>query len=75
VRTVIPWLIIVFMILEWLFFIVGFITAAPPVNVLVDSMGLFMSIISILLFLLAINRDYLFRQKGISKSSTVEVSV
>ncbi len=75
VRTVIPWLIIVFMILEWVFFIIGFMTAAPPVNVLIDGIGLFMSITSILLFLLAINRNYLFRQKGISKSSTVEVSV
>jgi len=74
VRTVIPWLVIVFMVLEWILFAIGFGIAGVLVNVMVDGIGLLISIVSMLLILIAINRNYLFRQKVISKSTTNEVS-
>ena len=65
IRSVIPHLLVLFLVLEWILFGVAFLTADPPANVYIDGLGLAMSIISMVLFLSAIYRDYFFRQKGL----------
>lgn len=73
-RFIIPSLMVVFLVLLWILFGIGFATAAQPVAVSVDPLGLTLSIISMLLFIAAINRDYLFRQKEPARSKESEVS-
>ena len=72
-RFIIPSLMVVFLVLLWILFGIGFATAAQPVAVSVDPLGLTLSIISMLLFIAAINRDYLFRQKEPISSKGSEV--
>jgi len=69
VRSIIPHLLVVFLVLEWILFGIAFSTTFPPANVVINGLGLTMSIISMLLFLGAIYRDHIFR----SKSLTIEV--
>jgi len=70
VRILIPILLIIIMALQWIFFAI----ALYPINAPLDGVGLAMSIISMVLFLLAINRDYLFRQKESADMKSDEVT-
>lgn len=72
-RFIIPSLMIIFLVVEWILFGVGFATASLPVTATVDPIGLTLSIISMLLFIAAINRDYVFRQKESTSSKNNEV--
>ena len=74
VRTVIPGLVIFFMVLEWIFFAIAFTITTPPPNIQIDGIGLIMSIISMVLLLLAINRDYIFREQISPDITKSEVS-
>jgi CBS domain-containing protein len=65
IQYVIPGLTIVFMVLEWIFFGILFATTKPAVDIMIDGVGLTMSIISMILLLLAIFRDYIFRESEI----------
>jgi CBS domain-containing protein len=69
VVRLLPWLTVVFMVLEWLFYLIAFGTALPDVTV--DAGGLVLSIFSMILIIVAINREYIFRQTA---SPTEEVS-
>jgi CBS domain-containing protein len=72
IQYLIPGLAIVFMVLEWIFFGILFATAKPAVDIKIDSVGLTMSIISMLLLLLAIFRDHIFREKQFPESKSNE---
>ena len=74
VGKVIPGLVVFLMVLEWIFFAIAFAVATPSPEIAIDGVGLTMSIISMLLFLLAINRDYIFREKVAPLELTPEVS-
>ncbi|MFX1356552.1 MAG: CBS domain-containing protein [Promethearchaeota archaeon] len=74
IRFLIPSLTVVFLVILWILFGIGFATAAQPVTVSVDPLGLTLSIISMLLFIAAINRDYVFRQKETISPKESEVS-
>ncbi len=74
VRTIIPGLVIFFMAFEWILFGIAFASAVPPPNITIDSVGLVMSILSMILILLAINRDYMFKEKVTTDSEYKEVS-
>lgn len=74
IRTVIPGLAVFFMAFEWILFGIAFATATPSPDISIDSIGLAMSIFSMVLLLLAINRDYIFREKEIPKVAASEVS-
>jgi CBS domain-containing protein len=65
VRKIIPFLLIIFMIIEWILYAIAFGSAVPGVNVTIDGLGLTMSILAMLLFLGAVYRDYVFRSKTI----------
>jgi len=73
IRYVAPGLLILFMALLWILFAIGFAVATPPVLASLDGVGLIMSILSMILILAALNRDYIFRQKEIAKSIKSEV--
>ncbi|MFW9872954.1 MAG: CBS domain-containing protein [Candidatus Thorarchaeota archaeon] len=74
IRTVIPGLTIFFMAFEWILFGIAFAITTPTPDIMIDSIGLTMSIFSMILFLLAINRDYIFREKEVPKLAGSEVS-
>ncbi|MHA1987223.1 MAG: CBS domain-containing protein [Promethearchaeota archaeon] len=74
VRILIPALSVFFMVFQWILFGIAFATATPTPNIAIDSIGLVMSILSMVLIILAINRDYLFREKEIPESNYKEVS-
>ncbi|MFX1587536.1 MAG: CBS domain-containing protein [Promethearchaeota archaeon] len=74
IRFLIPSLTVVFLVILWILFGIGFATAAQPVTISVDPLGLTLSIISMLLFIAAINRDYVFRQKETISPEESEVS-
>ena len=61
IRKIIPFLLIIFMVLEWILYAIAF----GSINVTVDGLGLTMSILAMLLFLGAVYRDYVFRSKTI----------
>jgi CBS domain-containing protein len=63
VQYVVPGLAILFMVLEWIFFGILFETSKPAVDIKIDGIGLTISIISMVLILLAIFRDYIFREE------------
>lgn len=63
VRFVIPILFVAFLIVQWVLFGVAFAIAVPAPPVIIDGLGLAISIISMLLILAAIYRDYFFKQK------------
>jgi len=61
IKTVIPGLTVFFLAFEWILFGIAFATTTPTPTITIDVVGLIMSVISMILFLLAINRDYIFR--------------
>ena len=73
IRTVIPGLTVFFMAFVWILFGIAFAITTQPI-IAIDAVGLTMSIISMVLFLLAINRDYLFRGIESPEAKTSEVS-
>jgi CBS domain-containing protein len=73
VRIFLPSLVVLLLVLEWIFFAIGFALASIPVVAGVDPIGLTMSIIAMVLFILAINRDYIFKEKGLVESKEAEV--
>ncbi len=74
IRIIIPGLAIFFMAFEWILYGIAF-AITTQTAIVIDTIGLTMSIISMVLFLLAINRDYIFRQrKEISIDKASEVS-
>ena len=64
VQFIIPILFVVFLSINWVLFGVAFAIAVPNPNVTVDGVGLTFSIVSMILVIAAIYRDYFFRQKG-----------
>ncbi|MFX1303541.1 MAG: cyclic nucleotide-binding/CBS domain-containing protein [Promethearchaeota archaeon] len=74
IKTIIPGLVVFFMVFEWILFGIAFNIATPPPIIAIDAIGLTMSIISMILFLLAINRDYIFRGKEEPEAKTSGVS-
>ncbi|MHA1720817.1 MAG: CBS domain-containing protein [Promethearchaeota archaeon] len=58
IKVVIPYITIGFMILQWILYGIAF-TSVDGASV--DGLGLFFSILSMLLLFVAINRDFLFR--------------
>ncbi len=74
VRTIIPGLFVFFMVFEWILFGIAFATAIPKPIITIDSIGLTLSILSMILVLLAINRDYIFREKETVESMKKEVA-
>ncbi|TFG12585.1 MAG: CBS domain-containing protein [Promethearchaeota archaeon] len=73
VRILLPSLVVILLVLEWIFFAIGFAVSSVPVVVGVDPVGLTMSILSMILIILAINRDYIFKEKGLIESEKPEV--
>jgi CBS domain-containing protein/uncharacterized membrane protein len=73
VRVIIPLLTVFFIVMEWILFAIGFATASQPVSTIVDPVGLTLSIISMVLFIAAIYRDYFFYQKKSNSANTNEV--
>jgi len=63
VQFLLPILFVVFLIINWILLGVAFAIAVPTPNVTVDGVGLTFSIISMILVIAAIYRDYFFRQK------------
>jgi len=74
VRTIIPGLFVFFMVFEWILFGIAFATAIPKPIITIDSIGLTLSILSMILVLLAIGRDYIFREKETVESKMKEVA-
>jgi len=66
VQFILPILFVVFLIINWILFGVAFAIAVPNPNVTVDGVGLTFSIISMILVIAAVYRDYFFRQKEVS---------
>ena len=64
VQFILPILFVVFLIINWILLGIAFAIAVPNPNVTVDGVGLTFSIISMILVIAAIFRDYFFRQKG-----------
>ncbi len=62
------------MVLEWVLLGIAFATAVPSTNVVPNAIGLTMSIISMVLIIAAIYRDYIFRGKDASQSIKNEVA-
>ena len=62
------------MAFQWILFGIAFTIFTPTPEVSINSTGLIMSIFSMVLVLLAINRDYLFREKETSNAVKSEVS-
>lgn len=61
IRTIVPSLAVFFMAFEWILFGIAFAIQTPQPIISIDPIGLTLSIISMVLLLLAINRDYIFR--------------
>jgi CBS domain-containing protein len=74
IRIIIPGLAVFFMAFEWILFGIAFALEVPQPSIAIDPVGLTMSIISMILFLLAISRDYMFRGKDVSEANTPEVT-
>ncbi len=74
IRTIIPGLAVFFMSFVWILFGIAFALEVPQPGITIDPVGLTMSIISMILFLLAISRDYMFRGKSVSEAKTPEVT-
>jgi CBS domain-containing protein len=73
VRFIIPLLTVFFMIMVWILFATGFATANMSVIYSIHPIGLTFSIISMILFIIAVFRDYIFRQKTSNISNSNEV--
>jgi len=61
IRTIVPSLAVFFMAFEWILFGIAFAIQTPQPIISIDPIGLTLSIISMILLILAINRDYIFR--------------
>ncbi len=70
IKILIPYITIGLMILQWILYAIAFRTTA---GASVDGLGLFFSIISMLLLLLAINRNFLFKTQ-VKSSAEQEVA-
>jgi len=66
IRLIIPSLFVVFLVIQWILFGIAFAIAVPSPPVIIDGLGLTLSIISMLLIVAAIFRDYFFKQKEAS---------
>ena len=73
IRFFLPSIVVLLLVLEWIFFAIAFASASLPVVANVDPIGLTMSIIAMVLIIFAINRDYIFREKGLVESQEAEV--
>ncbi|MEJ2249483.1 MAG: CBS domain-containing protein [Candidatus Lokiarchaeota archaeon] len=73
IRIGLPLLMLIFMILEWILQSITLAIAVPTIPFQVDALGLAMSIISMILIIIAINRDYLFKDVGFSNVKDNEV--
>jgi CBS domain-containing protein len=69
IKKLIPALSVFFMAFEWILFGIAFAIQSPPPIISIDPVGLTLSIISMVLLLLAINRDYIFRGIEVSEVS------
>lgn len=69
VRMVFPGLTVFFMAFQWILFGIAFAIATPSPEISIDPVGLIMSVFSMILILLAINRDYIFKAKEIPSSN------
>jgi CBS domain-containing protein len=58
-----PLLTAIFIVVEWILYLIIFGTASPAISFSIDPVGLTCSIVAIGLILLAIFRDYIFAQK------------
>jgi CBS domain-containing protein len=74
IKTIVPGLAVFFMAFEWILFGIAFTLETPQPTVAIDPIGLTLSIISMILLLLAINRDYIFRGVEVPKANSSEVS-
>jgi CBS domain-containing protein len=63
VQLLLPILFVVFLVINWILLGIAFAIAVPTPNVTVDGVGLTFSIMSMILVIAAIYRDYFFRQK------------
>jgi CBS domain-containing protein len=63
VQFLLPILFVVFLVINWILLGIAFAIAVPTPNVTVDGVGLTFSIMSMILVIAAIYRDYFFRQK------------
>ncbi|TFF94864.1 MAG: CBS domain-containing protein [Promethearchaeota archaeon] len=72
IKYFIPGLFIVFLSLEWILYALALGFAEPSISFTIDGLGLTMSIISMIFMLLAIFRDYIFRENEISKKGISE---
>jgi hypothetical protein len=64
VQFIIPILYVVFLIVNWILLGIAFAIAVPDPNVTIDGIGLTFSIISMVLVIAAVYRDYFFCKKG-----------
>ncbi len=60
-KKLVPGIAVFFMVFEWILFGIAFALETPQPLISIDPIGLTLSIISMVLVLLAINRDYIFR--------------
>jgi CBS domain-containing protein len=67
VQFLIPILFVVFLIINWILLSIALAIPVPTPDVTVDGVGLTLSIISMILIIAAIYRDYIFRQKATSE--------
>ncbi len=73
IRTIVPGLAVFFIAFEWILFGIAFALETPQPIIAIDPIGLTLSIISMILLLLAINRDYIFRGIEAPEAKTSEV--
>ncbi len=74
IKKVIPGLTVFFMAFQWILFGIAFATMTPSPIISMDIVGLIMSVVSMILFLFAINRDYIFRGIENPENRASEVS-
>jgi CBS domain-containing protein len=74
IRILVPGLTVFFMAFEWILFGIAFTIQTPQPIISIDPIALTLSIISMILLLLAINRDYIFRGIEESKVKNSEVT-
>ncbi|UCC18953.1 MAG: CBS domain-containing protein [Promethearchaeota archaeon] len=74
IRTLVPGLVVFFMVFEWILFGIAFALEVSQPIITIDPIGLTMSILAMVLFLLAIYRDFIFRSEIGVEAKTSEVS-
>jgi CBS domain-containing protein len=73
-KIVVPGLAVFFMAFEWILFGIAFALETPQPLISIDPIGLTLSIISMVLLLLAVSRDYIFRGIEVPEVKDGEVS-